>query len=629
MDGGHQGKSGGLLERLYGFARSFVPPEIEARGHTATLRATALVLLSPLFVVVTLAPALAEFIDGHPTPLPPVMASVMAVMFLATPLVLRRSKSADVAGGWMMLSATAVVFAVIYRQHGLSSVVAVWLLAVPTVTSFFFRARLTMLVSALVAIGISSFWLLEMIGWPSAVPAVPESPTFRWLNLMLALLVVVVLTLAWDRIARRLESERGELDAQLRRGQKLETVGMLAGGIAHDFNNILAAILCHASLLESELEDPGAQRRINAIVDSSRRAAVLVEQMLAYAGRSQTHTGAIDVPQLVREVVELVQPGLHKNTELVLALDQPTPRIAADPVQIQQIAMNLVTNASEALEGKRGRVWIEVLPVDLEGRRLTRRPTPDDFVMLQVRDEGCGIPPEKLENIFDPFFTTKPSGHGLGLAAVLGIVRAHGGDIEVDSTVGKGTRFRVLIPCPDALTLANAERDDAPRARIRLPTAASQSRLSGPQHRRVRARPDGPGYVLIVDDEEMVRELACEVLALAGIETLSAFDGDEGLRVFEARGHEIDLVILDRTMPGLDGLELLAKMRQRNPNLPAVISSGYADDAGSRKLSSLGIDAVLQKPWAPSDLVQLVGELGMPTRSKNGKGAEASRDLTR
>ncbi|MCA9699484.1 MAG: response regulator, partial [Myxococcales bacterium] len=392
-------------------------------------------------------------------------------------------------------------------------------------------------------------------------------------------------------------------------------------GIAHDFNNILAAILGHASILEAELEAPPHQRRVKAIVDSSRRAAGLVEQMLAYAGKAQTRTGAIVLPKLVTEVVELLSPGLDKKTELLLELDHDTPEIAGDPIQIQQVVMNLITNASEALEGKRGRVWISsgaLSPGSLPPERsyLDELARDRPFAYVEVRDEGCGIEAAKLDSIFDPFYTTKPTGHGLGLAAVLGIVRSHGGDIEVESEPGYGTTFRVLLPCPDAEALAEAQAESAaPRPRVRLSTAHDlmQPRLEDqPPKRNLVARNGEPGYVLIVDDEPMVRELAGEVLEAAGYRVLLATDGDEGLRVFRQQAALIDLLVVDRTMPGLDGLELLAEVRKQDPDVPAIISSGYAEDAGSKRLRELGVDAVLHKPWSPRDLVALVRELTPP-----------------
>jgi len=606
---------GRLTEAALATARWFIPPELAEQGSTVVTRAMALILVSPVFVLATWLPSLAQLIDGVPTPLPPLAGGLISLGFLLTPLVLRWSKSSELTGAWLLLVALGGTTGIVYRQHGLDSSLCVWFVVIPATAAFFFGTKVTVLAAGSSAVALLGFWLLEYLGWPGSDPAhyVEETLSFQLSNALGALLTITIFGLSWKRVARRIEHERDELEAQIRRGQKLETVGMLAGGIAHDFNNILAAILGHASLLENELRDRRSRRRAEAIVESARRAAVLVEQMLAYAGRAETRTGAIDVPTLVREVVELVSPGLDKNTELVLTLDKPAPLIAADPVQIQQIAMNLVTNASEALDGKRGRVWVETATVDHDGQPLTRGPTADDFVMLEVRDEGCGISPEKLESIFDPFFTTKPSGHGLGLAAVLGIVRAHGGDIEVSSTVDEGTSFRVLLPCPDAATLAATESDDVPRPRIRLPTQTA-THVQGAVHRGKR-RAVGNGYVLIVDDERMVRELAVEVLELSGIQTLTGVDGDDGLRVFAEHKDEIDLVVLDRTMPGLDGLELLAVIREHRPDVPAVISSGYAEDSGAKRSRSLGVDAVLHKPWAPTDLIHVVTELGMETHT--------------
>ncbi|PRQ03382.1 Wide host range VirA protein [Enhygromyxa salina] len=595
----------------------FVTDEVRALGPTATTRAMALVLACPVLIVVTVAPALAQLIDGQPTPIDPALGLSVCTMFVLGPLILRWTKSPTLAGAWTLFAALVATSFVVYMQQGLTSILMVWFLAIPATASFFLGARWSVVFSILSALCISGFWALESLPWPGYDPSLahPEGDPFRWINLLAALVTISTLGMFWERAAERSQRERDELEAQARHSQKLQTVGKLAGGIAHDFNNILAAILGHASMLEAELPDSPAKRRVRAIVDSSQRAAMLVEQMLAYAGRARTHTGIIDLPQLVGEIVELLGPALGKNTELILDLDRPTPQLAGDPVQIQQVAMNLIMNASESLEGQRGRVWVRVAAIDHSGVELDRPASPEDFVMLEVRDEGCGIPPEQIATIFDPFYTTKPNGHGLGLAAVHGIVDSHGGDIEVESTVGRGTRVRVSLRCPDPETLASAEQDDAPRPRVRVPTTTNLAQLPGPKRSVTPRTRRGPGHVLIVDDEQMVRELAGEVLEGAGHRVLLASDGDDGLAVFEAHEPNIDLVILDRTMPGLDGLELLAEMRRRRPDIPAIISSGYAEDDGSRRLQALGIDAVLQKPWAPRDLVQLVSELAVSAQA--------------
>ena len=566
-------------------------------------------------MLAVVAPALATLIDGRPTPVTPTLAATICGFFALAPFILRWTKSPNLAGAWLLFAGLIAICVPTYFQHGLASILMVWFLTVPTVAGFFLGARWTVVFSLLSAACITGFWALEQLPFifdPGL--AHEEGHAFRWLNLIVALAMISTLGMLWQLSAERAAVERAELEDQIRQAQKLETVGMLAGGIAHDFNNILAAILGHASMLEAELADPSSQRRVRAIVDSSRRAALLVEQMLAYAGRARTRTGAIDLPELVNEVVELVGPALDKKTDLILQLDRSTPRITGDPVQIQQIVMNLITNASEALEGRRGKVWIRTEALGPDDVKLMQPAGPQDFALLEVRDQGCGIEPDKLETIFDPFVTTKPSGHGLGLAAVLGIVHGHGGDIEVQSTVGQGTHFRVLLPCPDGQALAAAEREtDAPRPRIRLRTTTGPAALPSSGRRLVGPRPGGPGYILVVDDEQMVRELAGEVLERAGQRVLLACDGDEGLRVFEQHRPNINLVLLDRSMPGLDGLELLAEIRRHRPDVPAIISSGYADDPGARRLETLGVDAVLQKPWAPRDLVHLVSELIEPS----------------
>ena len=609
-----------LRRRLKAWLAWFVTDEVRALGPTLTARANVLVLVTPVVLLATVAPALSEALDGRPTPLTPVLAISLCSIFALTPFWLRWTGSPNIAGAWMLLSAVVASCIPAYFQQGIDSILMVWFLVIPSVASFLLGARWTLVFSAISTLCISGFWLLHALpeGFREQNRLV-ETSAFRWLNLLLALGAVSAVVVFWELSAKRAEREREALEIQIRRSQKLETVALLAGGIAHDFNNILAAILGHASLLERETGG-AAQRRVRAIVDSSQRAAVLVEQMLAYAGRGHSRVGTVELPALVHDVAELLGPALGK-AELVFDLDPDTPALVADPVQIQQVVMNLITNAAESLEGKRGRVWIRSGTLDSQAREVGFLGLEHaGAVLLEVRDEGCGIAAEQLEAIFDPFFTTKPHGHGLGLAAVLGIVRTHGGDVRVDSELGRGTRFRVLLPRPSPEDLARAQRhDDAPKPRLRLSSrprsdlgAVELPESDPPPPAAPAAEPRG--FVLIVDDEDMVRELAGEVLERAGHRVLLARDGDHGLRVFESHRDDIALLVFDRSMPGRDGIELLAEVRGQRPDLPAILSSGYADDANSPELRAAGFDAILHKPWAPNDLVSLVSELARRAR---------------
>jgi signal transduction histidine kinase/CheY-like chemotaxis protein len=599
----------------------FVTDEVRRRGPTAVTRATALVLASPLLVLITLAPVVGVALDKMSTPVHPAMLVIFAFGFAFTPFILRWTGSPNAAGAWLMIVGLLATLLPAYFQQGLRSILVIWFLLSPVVASFFLGSRWSIVIAGISALCLTSLWLLESL--PAAFPPGffrEEDPGFRWLNLMLGLVLISVLALFWEISAERAQRERDRLEAQVRHSEKLETIGLLAGGIAHDFNNILAAILGHASLLESDARDLEQKRRVAAIVGSCKRASELVAQMLAYAGRSQTRVEKVELGNVVREVVELLRPALAKNTELILHCDPRTPALTGDPVQIQQLVMNLVTNASESLEGRRGRVWITTGLVELDAASRVRgylgderTPPPDGraFAFLEVRDEGCGIPADKLDTVFDPFFTTKPTGRGLGLAAVIGTIRKHQGDVEVESEVGRGTRFRVLLPA--------AEED--PIVLPALPMAPSGPHHAAEAESQVRAKSE---LVLVVDDEPLVRELAAEVLERAGFRTLVAGDGDEGLTSFQAHADAIALVVLDRTMPGLDGLELLERLRTLRPNLPVILSSGYTEERSSTRLRELGVDAVLHKPWSPRDLVAAAVELAVAKSAIKPEAIEPS-----
>ena len=387
---------------------------------------------------------------------------------------------------------------------------------------------------------------------------------------------------------RRAEEERRRLDAKLQHSQKLESLGVLAGGIAHDFNNLLVGILGNADLALSD-SACGSQCRseVDQIRVAATRAAELTRQMLAYAGKARFVQEEIDLSRLVREMVHLLEASVPKRTKIDYGLSASQERVEGDATQIRQVVMNLITNAADSLAGHGGVVSVRTSVREL-GRRflggadLDASDGPGRFACLEVRDSGCGMDEDTRRRIFDPFFTTKLQGRGLGLAAVLGIVRGHRGLIHVESAPGRGTVFQVAFPISRAKKLQPAV----------VPAAAEPG------------WPDG-GTVLVVDDEAPVRLLAARALQKLGFEVVAAEDGDEALEV--ARGHSGDLraVILDLTMPGRSSPDTLRELRSVC-DAPVILSSGYAAE---ECLSEFGNDppvGFLQKPYGAADLAEVL-----------------------
>ena len=401
--------------------------------------------------------------------------------------------------------------------------------------------------------------------------------------------VVHLIVLARDVTQRRLrDQEHREFEAQVRQAQKLEGLGVMAGGIAHDFNNFLTPILGEAMLLLDEIaDDDPARARVNKIRAASQRAALLTSQMLAYAGKSTLATSNIDLSQLVGEMAELMESATGHSAVFKSNLKSDLPPILGDPAQITQVVMNLITNASEAAGEKRGAIRIEtglisidslnrgqlVLGTDLDGSQ---------YVYVEVQDNGAGMTPAIQARIFDPFFTTKFAGRGLGLAAVLGIVRSHHGALEIDSGPQRGTRFRVLFP--------------AAEGEVDVPAATTG--LSEPWR--------GKGTVLIVDDDEGVIDLMQETLRRAGLSVLTAMDGQAGIQTFSEHSDEIDLVLLDRTMPTTSGEDACLAMREIRPDVPIVLVSGYSEERAAEHFQGPDLAGFLQKPFLPEQLVERV-----------------------
>ena len=379
------------------------------------------------------------------------------------------------------------------------------------------------------------------------------------------------------------------------RSERMESVGLLAGGIAHDFNNILMGILGYASLIKDSLgPDHEASRMVEIIEQSGERAAALTGELLAYARGGKYQSVTLRLDKQTQELLNIIRTNLPKGVDVRFDLAPDLPYVLADPVQMQQVIMNICLNAGDAIREKqqqlgdpgfRGRIKISTMHHGLDLSQLVHYEVEDEvlpgqFVVLGVEDDGIGMSEQTRQQIFEPFFTTKFAGRGLGLAAVDGIVRNHGGFISVESTPGVGTRFSIHLP---AFLAEVEEEDETPT----LPKA------------------QGTETVLLIDDEEVVRQLALLTLANLGYEVLLAKDGREALTVLKEHHGEINLVITDLLMPGLSGDELITRLRRAAAGIPLMVISGY-DKQTAEKLSQEQVEGFLRKPYTPEALSRAV-----------------------
>ena len=355
-------------------------------------------------------------------------------------------------------------------------------------------------------------------------------------------------------------ADRLRLEVQMQHAQKLESLGVLAGGIAHDFNNLLVGILGNVSVARQDVPEGTPHEELLADIETAaRRAADLTTQLLAYAGKGRFNVLPFDISAAVRETSSLLHSAISKRATLTLHLDDTLPLVAADGTQVRQVIMNLLTNASDALGDHTGDIELRTGTMHADDRYLAGclaadGVTPGEFVYVEVADTGIGMNRETLARIFDPFFTTKFTGRGLGLAATLGIVRGHRGALHVETALGMGTTFRVLLPPADA---------QGTRRRPTTPLAQT-TRL---------------GTILVVDDEESVRSVARRMLERSGYRVITATDGDEGLRTFLAEEADIVAIVSDVTMPRMTGIELLAELRRQGKRVPVVLASGYSAES--------------------------------------------------
>ncbi len=385
---------------------------------------------------------------------------------------------------------------------------------------------------------------------------------------------------------KRAEQERRQLEAQLQQAQKLEGLGVLASGIAHDFNNLLVGIYGNMDLaLREQQEGSSSLRYLADAKTAAGRAAELVGQMLTYAGKEKPNKENIDLSALVQEMAGLLETPVSKKTVFRLELAEDLLPAHADPTQIRQVVMNLITNAAQAIGEKSGEIVVgtEMAECDADLQQEIRpgvKLPSGAYIRLRVSDTGSGVDEETRSRIFDPFFTTKATGSGLGLSVVHGIVRSHLGVVEVDSEPGKGTQFTIMLPASHETTVQDA----------------------GPVSEDWR----GSGTVLLVDDTEMVRVVVAEMLELSGFSVLMASDGNEAVALFRERCHEIDCILLDSKMPGMGGEETYDEIRRISESVPVILSSGQGAQESAEQFGDKGVAGFLRKPYEVADLQDML-----------------------
>lgn len=391
-------------------------------------------------------------------------------------------------------------------------------------------------------------------------------------------------------ITAREVTERRQAVRAMYRAQKMESLGLLAGGIAHDFNNLLVAMLSQASLAQVYLDEHHlAYAHVNKVVQAAEQAAGLTRQLLAYSGGGQFTVQPLHLNTLIQESVDLLKVALPKQIVLEFDLADVLPLVKADLAQLQQVLMNLIINAAEAIGEQTGTIRLQTAVRHITEKdrifwRFTDQPlSPGAYVSLQVEDSGGGVEDETIVKIFDPFFTTKFTGRGLGLAAVLGIVRSHQGGLKVSSELEKGTNFELLLPASD-------ETETAVPTPLRTPEVETTV----------------TGLVLLIDDERAVREAVIDILEMAGINVLTAENGDEGIALYKAQANDIDLVLLDLSMPGKSGRDTFIELQQFDPQVRIILSSGYSEGDATRGFTSPPMVGFLQKPYRLETFVQLL-----------------------
>jgi signal transduction histidine kinase len=387
--------------------------------------------------------------------------------------------------------------------------------------------------------------------------------------------------------------EQRKRESQLLQSQKLESIGLLASGISHDFNNLLTAIRGYTEIARTRAKDaPDVLRYLQFIEAGTDRAASLTGQLLAYSGKGKFVVEPVNLSDEISACADLLRVSISGSTELVLELDAALPNCRMDRVQLQQVLMNLVINASEAIEAPHGTVTISTFSAELEQRHFdvlsfNGDMQPGRFACLEISDTGTGMDEATVERVFDPFFSTKDAGHGLGLAAVLGIIKSHRGGIAIDTAPGRGTTIRILLPATDEV--AGIDRDAGDDIDV-----------------------ERSGTILVIDDEPSVLQIACELVELIGMRAVAAASGEEGVALFAKDPSAIDIVLLDINMPGMDGIETMQELIDIDPDVRVVLSSGYSEETAIDGRGERRATAFLQKPYSLRSLSRTIANAIAP-----------------
>jgi signal transduction histidine kinase/ActR/RegA family two-component response regulator len=389
---------------------------------------------------------------------------------------------------------------------------------------------------------------------------------------------------------KQAEKERLRLESQIQHAQKLESLGVLAGGIAHDFNNLLTGILGNASLAVVDLaQDSPVRYSIQQIEIAGQRAAELTRQMLAYSGRGRFIIQPVSLAAVIQEMTTLLQSAVSKKAVLQFEFEDNLTLIEADVGQIRQVVMNLISNASDALGDQTGVIKIRSGLMQLDSRVMEEAIIKDSlsegtYAFLEVADTGCGMDQATKVRIFDPFFSTKFTGRGLGLAAVLGIVRGHKGTIRLSTTQGVGTSIQVMFPCMPQGIMAHHEES------------------------KERAYFHGRGTILVIDDEDSVRSLTKTILERSGFQVVLAVNGRLGIDLFRKFPDQFEAVLLDLTMPEKNGEEVIDEINRIRPGTRVILMSGYSVQEVSTRFAAKGLAGFLQKPFRPGELLEVLSQ---------------------